>query len=243
MPGKALRTVSRRRFLEVAACALPGALASGRWIARPSRSSEAVPTCVLVDLGTDCALPESLNGFARGLTMSNVSFQLSPVEQLGDSISPGASWLTRVVLVPGGVLRSPRVAAMLRNLAHRGAMVLYESGAAYAQDFASERDLLQQQFGVRVDTPVDLWSQSARCDFAPYVHYGWPEPLVVRDFSRLIPVLSPQQAFATIDRLAVAGRVPLGAGEFIFLGSPLGPHLNLDDPQALALLKALVSRS
>jgi hypothetical protein len=134
---------------------------------------------------------------------------------------------------------------MLRASVDRGSTVVYESGAAYAdsEDLAKERHLLRNHFGVLVDTPIDVWDPSAASDFVPYVHYHWPRQAIVRDFSRIIPVSGAKQAFATIDRVRVAERVRLGAGEFIFLGSPLGPHLNIDDRDALALINAFASSS
>jgi len=237
--------VSRRRFLEVTACAVPGAFAGGRWMSDPSSAPAAGPRCALVDLGLDCALPESLRGFARGLGAAGVPFQSLGVERLGEWVPSAASSLGGTLLVAGGVLRSPRVAATLSASVNRGATVVYESGAAYAgsDDFAKERHLLQEHLGVLVDGPIDLWDPSAKSDFIPYVHYHWPRQAIVRDFSRMIPVARAQQAFATIDRVPVAERVRLGAGEFIFLGSPLGPHLSFDDREALALMKAFVSGS
>ncbi|HEV2424264.1 MAG TPA: hypothetical protein VGZ29_05500 [Terriglobia bacterium] len=245
MPGKALVTVSRRRFLEVAACAVPGALASGHWTGYRPPAPAAGPACALVDLGTDCVLPESRSGFARALAMANVPFLPSPVERIAELVLSADSSRHNVILIPGGVLRSPDVAGALRRLTDRGATVVYESGAAYtdAGGFASERNLLQRYFGIRLEAPVELWNLEASLESFPYVHYDWPERLAVRDFSRVLPVLSPQRAFATLDRMAVAERVRLGAGEFIFLGSPLGSHLGLGDREALALMKAFVSAS
>lgn len=246
MPAKPLMTVSRRRFLEVAACAVPGAFASvhWRWPGRLSAAPAAGPACVLLDLGTECALPESLNGFARGLAMANVPIRSLPVERLTELLPSTASLLSDVILVPGGVLRSPGVAAMLRDLADRGSTVVYESGAAYAgsEDFAAERNLLQRYFGIRLEPPVELWDLDAALDFFPYVHYDWPERVAVRDFSRVIPLSSPRRAFATLDRMAVAERVPMGAGEFVFLGSPLGAHVGSGDREARALLDGLIRR-
>ena len=236
-------TVSRRRFLEVVACAAPGALAGGRWLSNSSGAPAGGPCCVLIDAGADCVLPESLRGFRRGLDAAGVPSESLTVQRLSELIASGASPRGGVVFVPGGALQSASVAAALRALADRGATVVYESGAAYADsgDFAKERHLLQKHFGVPVDAPIDLWDSSLKSDSAPYVHYHWPRRVIVRDFSRMIPVSRAQHAFATIDRIPAAERVRLGAGEFIFLGSPLGPHLNIDDREALALMKAFVS--
>jgi hypothetical protein len=230
-------TVSRRRFLEVASFAVPGAFASGRWTGHRYGVPATGPAFTLADLGTDCALRESFDGYTRGLAMTKVPFHSLALERL--SGLPSADSL---ILVPGAVLRSPRVAAMLRTWVNRGATVVYESGAAYAraEDFASERRLLLQHFGIGIESPIDLWGRAATPDSAPYVHYDWPERLVVRDFSRLIPVSRPQQAFASVDGVAVAERVRSGPGEFIFLGSPLGPHVGSGDREAQALLDGFV---
>jgi hypothetical protein len=90
----------------------------------------------------------------------------------------------------------------------------------------------------------------------PYVHYNWPAKTIVRDFSRALPVydgassqgsdlnrLAFNDSIAFLRGFPVSRRTRIGAGEFIFLGSPLGPHLGGSDREAQALLEALLRRS
>jgi hypothetical protein len=233
--------VSRRRFLGVAA-AIPWAVRDGfargpltdrlAGLTAP-RADSGAPRCVLADLGADCALPESLAGFERGLRAASVGFERVAASE----ISPA-----RLILVPGAVLRSAGTAETLASLAAGGSTVVYESGAAYAdsEGLASEQRLLARYFGVRVDAALDLWSLHEGVAFAPYVHYAWPSKAIVRDFSRARPVRSAA-AIAYCAGLPVACRGSAGRGTFVYLGSALGPHLSVSDPEALALLKGLVA--
>jgi hypothetical protein len=261
--------VSRRRFLGVAACAVPSALARGRvqgglasrignfsggpLASEPSRSVR-LSSFVLADLGAHCALPESWAGFARGLAAASVPFQSVLLEsglfERGPFAGVAASTISSaiqaaLVLIPGAVLRSPRLAQTLRGLVDRGATVVYESGAAYADSdgFATEQRLLARYFGLHIGPPVELWRAQPATALPPYVHYAWPSRVVVRDFSRACPVRSLATPIADCSGFPVACWQSLGRGEFVYLGSALGPHLNAGDPEALALLRAFVSGS
>lgn len=226
-------TCSRRRFLEIAAVA-PLALSE-----RSARGSGLLPgvlrsaSPVLVDLGSECALPESLSGFARGLRAACIPFERMP---------NGAIPAARLVVVPGAVLRSSGVAQTLRALCDRGAMLVYESGAAYAGPEACdrERELLERHFGLHVRAPLDLWAERFP-SAVPYVRYEWPAKVMVRDFSRVIPITGERSVVAWFGDLPVACRRSMGSGALVFLGSPLGPHLGCGDPEAMLLLKALVT--
>ncbi len=120
--------------------------------------------------------------------------------------------------------------------------MVYESGAAYAdsESVTNEQRLLARCFGLRVDAPIDVWRPNRGAAFAPYVHYTWPSSVMIRDFSRVMPVASQHRTFATLGELPVAGCIRIGAGEFIFLGSTLGPHLWSGDQEARTLLEAFV---
>lgn len=235
-------TCSRRCFLGIAAVA---PLALSERLARGSRllpgalrsaASPGAPGCgrpVLVDLAGDCALPESLSGFARGLAAA-----FMPFERVSANAIPAAG----LVVVPGAVLNSSCLARALRALCDRGATVVYESGAAFAcsEAFRRERDLLARYFGLRVQTPLELWPERVP-SAVPYVRYEWPSKLMVRDFSRVIPVAGERSVVAWFGDLPVACRRSMGSGALVFLGSPLGPHLGCADPEAMLLLKALVT--
>ncbi len=230
--------VTRRRFLGVAACAVPGALAGARLAAGTNRLNAALiarrnPTCTLVDLEGDCVLRESLDGFRRGLGASSAPFDLANADQMRRA---------NLIVVPGAAPGLANLAPRLRDLAHDGATVIYESGAAYAEadGFGSERRLLARYFGIEIAPPIDLWPMTPGTAFAPYVHYEWPGRVMVRDFSRATPVVGGKGLFARLGEAPVAQRVQVGAGEFIFLGSPLGPHLWSGDREAQTLLEGFV---
>ena len=139
---------------------------------------------------------------------------------------------------------SPIVGGALRTVANGGGRVLYESGAAYAESgaFETERRFLQDYFGLSVQFPRELWPAPGSGS-PPYVHYRWPSPVMIRDFSRVVTVsreLTSSLHIAKIETATVACRCPVGKGEFIFLGSPLGPHLSFGDAEAQRLLNAFV---
>jgi hypothetical protein len=228
-------TVPRRRFLGSVAAA-PLALGrwtpwDGSWFARQDCTA-----CLLVDWGESGALPESVAGFARGLAACGIAFE---------RVGPGAIKPARLLLVPGGILRAGEVAWTLRQLCAAGTAVVYETGAGYAESalFGAEQRLLRSYFGVDADPPVTLWPQHAEAGSLPYVHYRWPLPVMVRDFSRLVPVRGEDASeVARIGDIPAACRRRIGRGEFICCGSPIGPHLGAGDPQAQAWLKSLLLR-
>jgi hypothetical protein len=243
--------LSRRSFLGAAA-ALPLALHQRLKRLRGNgliRSLDAAaPRCLLVDAGERCVLQESLTGFARGLAAASIHFEPVSVEALPVS-NPGEKYglsPVHLVIVPGAVIDSPAFAETMRRLTDCGSLVLYESGAAYAEPGAieTERRLLREYFGLSVQAPRELWPAKAETSRPSYVYYRWPAGAMIRDFSRVIPVSAEVTSFshiAYIGTAAVACRCRVGKGEFIFLGSPLGPHLGFGDAQAQRLLSALVS--
>jgi len=238
------RAVSRRRFL--------AGLGAAAWAAHESLSAEDLSAlgtrkftrgskrnCVLVDFGDQCILHESRGGFALALTAARIPFEPVP---------PGEMLPAHFAIVAGGVLPNAQSADWLRLFARRGGTVIYESAAAFAEPpaIAVERDLLQGHFGISVGAPVELWraqqEERIRADGLPYIHYHRPLSATIRDFSRVIPVSCRHHlALATVGDTAVACSQKIGPGSFIFLGSPLGPHLRFGDPQAHALLKAFLA--
>lgn len=168
--------------------------------------------------------------------------------------------------MPGAVLHSSALADSLSRLAKRGSIVVYESGAAYAdpEAFRIEQHLLRTHFGMPVEAPVDLWAAAPEGSATPppYVYYDWPSKTILRDFSRAIPLSYAAMGFsrearrpvesadgpyhrpiARIIDVPVCCRLGLGDGQFVFLGSPLGPHLASGDREAQVLLQSLLSRS
>lgn len=231
--------LSRRRFLSMTAAvplALPQRLAGEGWTV-PVDS--AAPRCLLVDAGQGCVLQESLAGFVCGLVAASIPFERVCAEGL--RLRPA-----RLVIVPGAVISSPVVAATMYRLIDRGSTVLYESGAAYADrgTFEIERRLLRTHFGLSVEAPEELWPSKPETGHPSYVHYHWPSGMMIRDFSRMITVAGSTSDFTPIARIGeavVACRHAAGRGAFIFLGSPLGPHLGYGDPEAHRLLEAFAS--
>lgn len=190
-----------------------------------------MPDCLIVDAGEHCTLRESLTGFKRGLAAASIRFESVAVE----AVQPAG-----LIVVPGATLNSPGLAQAMHRLCSLGNTVLYESGAAYSEReaFAIEQQQLRNTFGLLVEAPAELWRARPGSNRPSYVHYRWPLRVMVRDFSRIIPVSGEASEVARLDDLRVACRSQVRRGTFVFLGSPLGPHLGCGDPDAQSLLKA-----
>ena len=140
---------------------------------------------------------------------------------------------------------------------------MLESGAGFLSpaETAAHRRMLLRYFELEVEPPVDLWSAKPAEDglFAsrtsphrkktidgrqsiPYVRYVWPCEIMVRDFTRVIPVSAKGgEVIGWAGSLAVASKRPVGKGTLIFLGSPLGPALRASDPEARSWLQSVVA--
>jgi hypothetical protein len=239
-----MKPVSRRKFLGTAVLA---PLAFHTRLTRFALASQIRDRVLLIDARERCTLPESLAGFARGLEASSIPYRRVTL----DSIEPAG-----FIVMPGAVLPSSELAATLAGLARRGSTAIYESGAAYADEaaFRTEQRLLGAHFQLRVQAPLELWGgkRDGPATSPPYVHYDWPARIAVRDFSRAVPVTGavcdpshPEDSgeaikIASIGNHVVACRRRLGDGHFVYLGSPLGPHLGAGDREAQALLAALL---
>lgn len=195
-----------------------GAAATAMVLRRIDRSSLGGPdpSCTVLDLGDACALPESLAGYRAAMS---------------------------VVLPPAPVLIVPAALAVpmrhIERCLRRGGTVILESGAIFADEraFAAHRGVLDRLLGIRIDAPVDLWPRAT-----PYVHYRWPAPALVRDFSRAVPLSRRQgQVIATADGRGVSLRRSVGTGQLIFLGSPLGPALWAGDLEARRWLHSVLA--
>lgn len=229
--------LSRRSFLGATA-AIPLALHQRLRGVSPILAHDSPrPSCLLVDARERCVLQESLTGFARGLHAVSIPFQW---------VSPEAIRPARLIIIPGAVCDSPAFAETLHRLIDSGSTLLYESGAAYAGHtaFEAEQRWLRNYLGVSVQAPRELWPAKAETGRPPYVHYHWPSRAMIRDFSRVIAVGGSASDFAPVARIGatvVACHRTLGKGAFIFLGSPLGPHVGFGDPEAQRLLECFVS--
>jgi hypothetical protein len=178
-------------------------------------------------------------------------------------IDLSASGAAAIVVVPAaGAVRAETFRAVA-DLLERGATVLWESGAAFLEprDFAEQQALTLEHFGISMQRPIDVWSQSgsqranvgAKNQSArnmraigheqiPYVAYRWPREAHVRDFSRVIPVSATAgEAVAHWSEIPVAWSKSLGGGTIVFLGSPIGPALHAGDSDATSLLRSLIN--
>jgi hypothetical protein len=230
--------LSRRSFLGAMA-ALPLALHQRlRGLSPFAPNGSAPRRCLLLDATERCVLQESLAGFACGLAAASIPFErVVSVE----TVRPA-----HLIVVPGAVCDSQALAETLHSLMDSGSTVLYESGAAYADHtaFEAEQRWLRNYFGVSVQAPQELWPPRAETGRPPYVRYHWPSRVMIRDFSRVIPAggeAASSAYIAQIGETAVACHRAVGRGAFIFLGSPLGPHLGFGDPEAQRLLECFVS--
>jgi hypothetical protein len=208
--------------------------------------------CVLLDLGINCSLRESLRGYQTALASKHQ--QLSPA----DLYSLGRC---RVAIVPGVGMMDATLASVLSGLLQSGSTLLLESGAGFLSqsEFASHQRMLQQYFAITINQPVDFWCMPAydarkprparrprnkpdNHQVVPYVHYQWPRQAQVRDFSRAIPVSAlTGNLVGQIGDLGVAWKTWVGKGMLIFLGSPMGPALLAGDSHADAWLRSVTA--
>jgi len=152
---------------------------------------------------------------------------------------------------------------MLLDLVQGGTRLVLESGAGFLSSLetAAHQRMLLRCFGLEVEPPVDLWSGQLAEDglsasrnspnrrktidlrrSVPYVRYVWPRDIMVRDFTRVIPVSAKGgEVIGWAGSLAVGSKRPVGKGTLIFLGSPLGPALRASDPEARAWLQSVVA--
>jgi hypothetical protein len=251
--------ISRRNFVGTAGCAAAGALCAFPSLslaaaAGDSRSMRGKP-CSLLDLKSNCVLPESLDGYRLALGGEH---------RLLWELDLASLEAHRTILVPAaGTTDSSTLSALSAALVS-GATIVLESGAAFlsASEFAAQRAILAEHFEISIGQPADLWmsnplKRSARensarpgkakqtgHDSVPYVTYQWPHETRVRDFSRAIPVsASSGRAIAHLGKIPVAWRKPVGNGTFVFLGSPIGPAMRAGDAEAVSWLRAVISES
>ncbi len=240
--------VSRRQFLGtatgVAATWLPlkARLGAGQVEGNfPDAPGSLSPTrapildCVLLDLGADCRLPESLAGYQAALHQARVRFVKIP---------SGPIPRCRKVIVPGCTVMGVDVARRLSTLLEEGSGVLIESGAGFADPatFTAHQEFLSSHFGLEVEPPIGLWGSSEGSQRVPYVDFTWPSPKKIRDFSRVVPSSRTSgDVICGVDGLVVAVKRRVGKGTLIFLGSPLGPSLLAGDLEARRWLGELVA--
>ncbi len=245
--------VSRREFVGSASVAAAASLCAVPSFGFFSGNSDARTgaDCTILDLESNCALPESLAGMRTALGKAHRSVTNLELGRAG-----------RVVVVPAaGTVRAETFGAVA-ELLESGATVLWESGAAFVgiRDFEQQQALTFEHFGISMERPIDVWSQSgsrrpsvgaknqsARSmraighERVPYIAYRWPREAHVRDFSRVIPVSGTSgQAIAHWREIPVALSKHVGRGTLVFLGSPIGPALHAGDSDAASLLRSLI---
>src|SRR5262245_30130764 len=139
-------SVTRRWFLECAAAAA----VPMRWrLGGLPPPATATRERVILDLGKQCTLSESLSGYAAALgtpaLRTDISFMAPPA-----------------VLIMPAVLEIPShaIEAIVACL-DRGGLVILESGAGFASaaDFSNHRAAFREVFDVHLEPPVDLWPQ------------------------------------------------------------------------------------
>lgn len=227
--------ISRRGFLGCAAGVSAIGIA-GRPAARvlPIDHDE-LSGCSLVDPGPSCPLPESFAGYESALRSLGFNFERCLFQSFGAS---------RMIILPAALMTNESSVSKVRAHLVRGATVLFESGAAYAsaREFDSQRRLIESSFGLRLHDSVRLWGPAGSFRQSPYIDYYWPMAVKVRDFSRVIPIGSGSgEEIARFQNLPVAARRRIGRGTFVFLGSPVGPHLLAGDREARDWLGAVCS--
>ena len=225
--------MSRRGFLGsaagAAAAGLAGAAGLGGLIAETSRP---LSGCALVDSGSCCTLRESVAGYESALRGAGIRYAAASFRSLP---------LARTVILPAvGRIGRPDLAKLKGHL-ERGSTVLFESGAAFLDsgEFDFHRHLIRSKFGLGLYSPIGLWDSADSFKRSPFVDYGWPLTVKVRDFSRIVPVDGKDgDAIAWFHELPVAVKRRVGKGILVFLGSPLGPHLLSGDREASGWLGA-----
>lgn len=243
--------ISRRNFLQ-GMTASAGTLWSSRiGFDKPAGRELA---CVVLDLKSRCVLRESLQGYQAAFADEHPYLATDRLD---------FRWRCRTVIVPGFGTVDAATGRMLQDLVQRGTRLVLESSAGFLTpaETAAHEKMLLRCFELEVKPPVDLWSEKLSDDgfFAgganlhrrktidgrqsiPYVRYVWPREIMVRDFSRVIPVSAKRgEVIGWAGSLPVASKTSLGKGTLIFLGSPLGPALRASDPEALSWLQSVVA--
>ena len=199
----------------------------------PSRI-EKRPGRVLLDLGEQCGLPESLSGYAGALAGLPVRATRADAQSLARCT---------LLIVPAAVGLAPSAVGAIVSCLRAGGTVLLESGAGFAspQEYQLHRAMLRDYFGIHVGAAVTLWSPPLSRGI-PYVDYTWPCRARIRDFSRVAPLEEQGEIIARVDGLPVSLKRCSRRGTLIFLGSPLGPALWAGDVDAKRWLCHLVAR-
>jgi len=218
-------SVTRRRFLECAAAAA----VPMRWrLGGLPPPATARLDKVILDLGVNCSLRESVSGYAAVLGAAALRTDMSSKQP------------PRVLIVPAAVELPPPVVGAITTCLDAGGLVILESGAGYASavKVSRQRTVLRETFDVHVEPPVNLWPRSGESAI-PYVDFTWPLRAKIRDFSRVVPLTGGAgEIIACVNGFGVGLKCRFRRGNLIVLGSPIGPALWAGDDQALQWLLA-----
>lgn len=221
--------ISRRRFVGDGAVCMGGfcvPVISGLRFAEASSAADVL----VFDLQCDCVLPESLQGYREAIGAASV------VSRTDDRHWQGRC---RLAIFPGAGNLSAATVSIVLELLKAGTIVLLESGGGYldADEVASQRQTLRSIFDVNVADAIDVRSGNGQ---VPYICCRWPRELLVRDFSRALPMIAQESAvIGRIGALPVAIKKRIGNGILIVLGSPFGPALRAGDLEARAWVQSL----
>jgi hypothetical protein len=161
--------VSRRDFVSTMVYAAAAGLCAFPTfgVAGSNFNPKASAACTLLDLESNCALPESFEGMQvafvdayRRVTESEFSsgdFAFRETAQNKFLTSPGA-----LLIVAGAGTVGSETFGVVAGLLEKGARVVWESGAAFLKPhgFARQQALSREYFGISLGRPIDLWSQS-----------------------------------------------------------------------------------
>ena len=167
--------ISRRDFVSTAGCAVVTSLCAlpSFGFAASDSNAKAKAGCTLLDLKSNCALPESFEGMQAALgdthrcvtenEFASSNFASHQVEshefEHGNLLT---SDVAPVIVAGAGAVRSETFGVVTRML-EKGALVIWESGAAFLEprEFAEQQALAREYFGISVGRPLDVWSQTA----------------------------------------------------------------------------------
>jgi hypothetical protein len=219
--------LTRRQFLE---CSAAVAVPLGWRLGRTSPEVTGAREQLVLDLGPHCSLRESVSGYAAALERRALRTDVSSLTRCA------------VLIVPAATDIPPQVVRAIAACLDHGGLVILESGAGFVseRDFSRHRAVLRDAFHVYAGSPIDLWPE-AKGSAIPYVDFTWPLAATVRDFSRVVPLASGVgENIARVHGLIVGLKCPIGRGNLIVLGSPLGPALWAGDTEACQWLGAVI---
>jgi hypothetical protein len=259
--------VSRREFVSTAGFAATASLCGFPLFGFSVTDSRVkAARCTVVDLQSNCVLPESFVGMRAALGDSHRCITENELSSNESSLAKFVSSGAPIIVVPAAASVYSRTYAAALELAEQGATILWESGAAFLEhrEFAKQQTLTDRYFDILLQKPIELWQRGSSPPSSqknsvnkssdrrkmralgheqiPYIEYSWPSTAHVRDFSRVIPLTSSSgRPIARWQEIPVAWSRTMGAGALIFFGSPLGPALRAGDSEALHLLHSIMA--